>query len=86
MVFDLTDYSSSRTSSRQLLPPVSSVLVMLASVQLIPVYLIKLPPVTSLFRGCTTQHETAKFNPSLAAASSKATISLRELRVSLGIQ
>lgn len=49
MVFDLTEHSSSRSSSHQLLPPVSSVLVMLASVQLIPVHLIKLPPVMSLF-------------------------------------
>lgn len=49
MVFDLTEHSSSRSSSHQLLPPVGSVLVMLASVQLIPVHLIKLPPVTSFF-------------------------------------
>lgn len=85
MVFDLTDYSSSRITTHQLLPPVSSVLVMLASVQLIPVCLIKLPPVTSLFLDCTTQHETTKFNPSLAAVSGKATINLREIRVSLGV-
>lgn len=80
MVFDLTEYSSSRISSHQLLPPVNSVLVMLVSVQLIPVCLIKLPPVTSLFLGCTIQHETAKFNPSLAAASGKATVNLRQIR------
>lgn len=49
MVFDLTEHSWNRSSSHQLLPAVSSVLVILASVQLIPVHLNKLPPVTSLF-------------------------------------
>ena len=86
VVFDLTEYSSSRISSHQLLPPVTSVLVTLASVQLIPVRLIKLPPVTSLFLSCTTQHETAKSNPSPAAASGKANINLRERRFSLCVR
>lgn len=86
MVFDSTEYSSSRSSSHQLLLSISSVLVMLASVQLIPVCLIKLPPVTSLFLGCTTQHETATLSPSLTAVSGKATINLGEKRVSPHIQ
>lgn len=38
--------------------------------------LIKLPPVASLFLGCVTQPETAKFNPSLAATSGEAVINL----------
>lgn len=71
--------------SHQLLPPVGSVLAMLAPAQLIPVHLIKLPPVSSLFLGCTSQQETAKFNSSPAAADGKATINLGEMRYSLSI-
>lgn len=85
VVFYLTDCSPSRIRNHQLLPPVGSVLAILAPAQLIPVHLIKLPPVNSLFLGCTSQQETAKFNPSPAAADGKATINLREMRYSLSI-
>lgn len=76
---------SKQDHRHQLLPPVGSVLAILAPAQLIPVHLIKLPPANSLFLGCTSQQETARFNPSPTAADGKAIINLSEMRYSLSI-